>query len=60
MRRVSLFATPLLLLALGCSRESGNDMGPPVEVKPITGSGLLAKLAQWKGKVVVLDFWAFY
>ncbi len=49
----------LLLLGPGCSRQ-GSYQGPPIEQPPLTAAALQEKLAEWKGRVVVVDFWAFF
>ena len=59
MRRATALMMPLLLLLVpGCKR--GGYEGPPIEQPPLTAAALQEKLAEWKGSVVVVDFWAFF
>jgi hypothetical protein len=61
MRRTTAAMIPLLvLLAPGCSGRRGGYDGPPMEQPPLTAAALQEKLAEWKGRVVVVDFWAFF
>jgi len=47
----------LLIIGPGCS---GREEGPAVELKSVPFATVQEKLAAWRGKVVVVDFWAYY
>jgi cytochrome c biogenesis protein CcmG/thiol:disulfide interchange protein DsbE len=54
-RRAVLTAVPALLLA-GCQRRTERRVAPEFELKDPGGS--LVRLSQYRGKVVLLNFWA--
>jgi hypothetical protein len=63
MRTFPGFLAALLLVPLaGCASSTpGPEEGPgAVNLTPVTFAGLQETLAQLKGKVVVLAFWASY
>ncbi len=58
---ILIFALALGLLSAGCSLISGNgssSSGPPVSTTPIVTESVQKSLEQYRGKVVILDFWA--
>jgi len=56
LRTVLVAAASVALLAAGCSMGSGNRI--PISPTPTVTANVQDSLADFKGKVVILDFWA--
>lgn len=55
-----LFALPLIAI-VGCGEPTGLEPGmsaPPVRLEPLNQPGKSVNLSQFKGKAILLDFWA--
>ncbi|MEW6211781.1 MAG: redoxin domain-containing protein, partial [Acidobacteriota bacterium] len=58
--RFLIVALALTILSAGCSLISGKGSSgsPPVSATPIAVESVQKSLEQYRGKVVILDFWA--
>jgi thiol-disulfide isomerase/thioredoxin len=60
-RTLGLLVVAALLLISGCASkgdDSGAKLAPDFRVESIAEPGKIVKLSDFKGKVVLLDFWA--
>ncbi|HEY7546768.1 MAG TPA: hypothetical protein VID27_17885, partial [Blastocatellia bacterium] len=60
--RAFIAALALMILSAGCSLMSGGGSGssssPQVSTTPVATESVQRSLEQYRGKVVILDFWA--
>jgi cytochrome c biogenesis protein CcmG, thiol:disulfide interchange protein DsbE len=58
-RTISAFAVATLLLSTGCDRSATpQQLGTPAPTFSVTDSGKTVRLVDYRGRIVVLNFWA--